>query len=279
MALNERYINPYTDFGFKKLFGTELNKDLLISFLNALFDGKQVITDVRYMNSEHLGIYSGERRAIFDVYCENEQGEKFIVEMQNVYQQFFKDRSVFYSTFPIREQALQGDWNFELKSVYTIGILNFVFPEDEYSKDCLFHEVKLIDTEDKHVFFDKLTFMYIEMPKFNKTENELVTMLDKWLFVLRNLSRLMERPAALQERIFTRLFEQAEIAKFSPEDQRQYEDSIKAYRDINNAINTAKKEAKEEEKIDMANKMKLKGFSIDDIADITGLSPDEIAKL
>ena len=279
MALNERYINPYTDFGFKKLFGTELNKDLLISFLNALFDGKQVITDVRYMNSEHLGIYSGERRAIFDVYCENEQGEKFIVEMQNVYQQFFKDRSVFYSTFPIREQALQGDWNFELKSVYTIGILNFVFPEDEYSKDCLFHEVKLMDTEDKHVFFDKLTFMYIEMPKFNKTESELVTMLDKWLFVLRNLSRLMERPAALQERIFTRLFEQAEIAKFSPEDQRQYEDSIKAYRDINNAINTAKKEAKEEEKIDMANKMKLKGFSIDDIADITGLSPDEIAKL
>ena len=279
MALNERYINPYTDFGFKKLFGTELNKDLLISFLNALFDGKQVITDVRYMNSEHLGIYSGERRAIFDVYCENEQGEKFIVEMQNVYQQFFKDRSVFYSTFPIREQALQGDWNFELKSVYTIGILNFVFPEDEYSKDCLFHEVKLMDTEDKHIFFDKLTFMYIEMPKFNKTENELVTMLDKWLFVLRNLSRLMERPAALQERIFTRLFEQAEIAKFSPEDQRQYEDSIKAYRDINNAINTAKKEAKEEEKIDMANKMKLKGFSIDDIADITGLSPDEIAKL
>lgn len=279
MALNERYINPYTDFGFKKLFGTELNKDLLISFLNALFDGKQVITDVRYMNSEHLGIYSGERRAIFDVYCENEQGEKFIVEMQNVYQQFFKDRSVFYSTFPIREQALQGDWNFELKSVYTIGILNFVFPKDEYSKDCLFHEVKLMDTEDKHVFFDKLTFMYIEMPKFNKTENELVTMLDKWLFVLRNLSRLMERPAALQERIFTRLFEQAEIAKFSPEDQRQYEDSIKAYRDINNAINTAKKEAKEEEKIDMANKMKLKGFAIDDIADITGLSPDEIAKL
>ena len=279
MAIIERYINPYTDFGFKKLFGTELNKDLLISFLNALFDGKQVITDVRYMNSEHLGIYSGERRAIFDVYCENEQGEKFIVEMQNVYQQFFKDRSVFYSTFPIREQALQGDWNFELKSVYTIGILNFVFPEDEYSKDCLFHEVKLMDTEDKHVFFDKLTFMYIEMPKFNKTENELVTMLDKWLFVLRNLSHLMERPAALQERIFTRLFEQAEIAKFSPEDQRQYEDSIKAYRDINNAINTAKKEAKEEEKIDMANKMKLKGFSIDDIADITGLSPDEIAKL
>ena len=275
MAFNERYINPYTDFGFKKLFGTELNKDLLISFLNALFDGKQVIADVRYMNSEHLGTYSGERRAIFDVYCENEQGEKFIVEMQNVYQQFFKDRSVFYSTFPIREQASQGDWNFELKSVYTIGILNFVFPEDEYSEDCLFHEVKLMDTDDKHIFFDKLTFMYLEMPKFNKTEGELVTMLDKWLFVLRNLSRLMERPAALQERIFTRLFELAEIAKFSPEDQRQYEDSIKAYRDINNAINTAKADVKTE----LACKMKSKGYAIEEIAEITGLTPDQIEAL
>ena len=275
MAFNERYINPYTDFGFKKLFGTELNKDLLISFLNALFDGKQVIADVRYMNSEHLGTYSGERRAIFDVYCENEQGEKFIVEMQNVYQQFFKDRSVFYSTFPICEQASQGDWIFELKSVYTIGILNFVFPEDEYSENCLFHEVKLMDTDDKHIFFDKLTFMYLEMPKFNKTEGELVTMLDKWLFVLRNLSHLMERPAALQERIFTRLFEQAEIAKFSPEDQRQYEDSIKAYRDINNAINTAKADVKTE----LACKMKSKGYAIEEIAEITGLTPDQIEAL
>ena len=241
----ERYINPYTDFGFKKLFGSELNKELLISFLNALFDGKQVITDVRFMNGEHLGAYSGERRAIFDVFCENDRGEKFIVEMQNVYQQFFKDRSVFYATFPIREQALRGDWDFELQSVYTIGILNFVFPEDEYSEDCLFHEVKLMDTEDKHVFFDKLTFMYIEMPKFNKKETELVTMLDKWLFVLRNLSRLFERPAALQEKVFTKLFEQAEIARFTPKDQREYEESMKAYREIVNAINTAKKEAKE----------------------------------
>ena len=291
----ERYINPYTDFGFKKLFGSELNKELLISFLNALFDGKQVITDVRYINGEHLGAYSGERRAIFDVFCENDRGEKFIVEMQNVYQQFFKDRSVFYATFPIREQALRGDWDFELQSVYTIGILNFVFPEDEYSEDCLFHEVKLMDTEDKHVFFDKLTFMYIEMPKFNKKETELVTMLDKWLFVLRNLSRLFERPAALQEKVFTKLFEQAEIARFTPKDQREYEESMKAYRDIVNAINTAKKEAKEEgraegreegreegraeERLANARRMKADGMPAELIAKYTGLTLEIVNSL
>jgi predicted transposase/invertase (TIGR01784 family) len=140
-----------------------------------------------------------------------------------------------------------------------------------------------MDTQTKKVFFDKLTYIYLEMPKFNKTEDELETMFDKWLFVLRNLSRLFERPKALQEKIFTKLFEQAEIARFSPEERRGYEDSVKVYRDINNAINTAKAEAKAEGKaeanMDNARKMKAKGFSAEDIADVTGLTIDEIAAL
>ena len=105
----ERYISLLTDFGFKRIFGTKLNKSLLISFLNSLFDGEQVIRDVKYLNSEHVGDVHTERKAIFDVYCENEHGEKFIVEMQNAYQTYFKDRSLYYATFPIREQASKGD--------------------------------------------------------------------------------------------------------------------------------------------------------------------------
>uniref|UniRef100_UPI00342C47C3 PD-(D/E)XK nuclease family transposase n=3 Tax=uncultured Bacteroides sp. TaxID=162156 RepID=UPI00342C47C3 len=102
-GLQERYINPYTDFGFKKLFGTELNKELLISFLNALLQGEQTVKNVTYLNTEHLGTQEIDRRAVFDVYCEGENGEKFLVEMQRGEQQFFKDRSLFYTTFPIRE--------------------------------------------------------------------------------------------------------------------------------------------------------------------------------
>lgn len=288
---SERYINPYTDFGFMKLFGTAMNKDLLMSFLNALLfrnqPEKQVIKDIRYLPTEHFGQF-GNRRAIFDVFCETETGAQFIVEMQNVYQQFYKDRSVFYSTFPIQEQAKMGeDWNFELKEVYTVGILNFEFKEDEYSKDCYHHEVKLMDTADHHVFYDKLTFVYLEMPKFNKTEDELEDMFDKWLFVLKNLSRLFERPKALQERIFDKLFEQAEIARFTPEERRGYEDSVKTYRDINNAIATAEKDAHAEGRaegmaeanLENARRMKAKGFSVDDIVEITGLPTEEIEKL
>ena len=289
--LQERYINPYTDFGFKKLFGTEMNKDLLISFLNSLFSGQEVIRDVQYLNSEHFGDGYLNRKAIFDVYCENEKGEKFIVEMQKAEQDYFKDRSIFYATFPIREQAPRGEWNFQLKSIYTVGILNFVFPDDEYSDECFHHEVKLMDTEDKHVFYDKLTFVYLEMPKFNKGEDELVTMFDKWLFVLRNLSRLLDRPAALQERIFTKLFEQAEIARFTPKERQDYEESIKVYRDLTNVVRTAERKGREAGRAEgreegratglkeVARRMKDKGHSPEAIAELTGLTPADIQSL
>ena len=233
----DRYVNPYTDFGFKMLFGTELNKELLISFVNSLFNGKEVIKDLRYLNTEHLGNTEMDRRAIFDVYCENEKGEKILVEMQRGEQQFFKDRSLYYSTFPIREYGQKGEWNYQLKAVYVIGILNFIF--DDSHDNYFHHEVKLMDTRSKEVFYDKLTFIYLEMPKFNKTEDQLETLFDKWLFVIRNLSRLFERPVALQDRVFNRLFESAEISKFTKEQLDAYEDSLKVYRDWKNTIDTA----------------------------------------
>lgn len=256
--MEERYINPHTDFGFKHLFGSEFNKELLVSFLNALFAGKKEIRDVTYMNSEQLGERIESRRAIFDVYCETTDGEKFIVEMQNVYQEFFKDRTIYYSTFPIREQAKKGEWDFHLNGVYTVGLLNFIFEDKGESASRMQHEVKLMNVDTKEVFYDKLTYIYVEIPKFDKTEEELVTMYDKWMYVLKNLSRLMERPAALQERVFTRLFEQAEIAKFNAIDLKAYENSMNAYRDIVNAINTARKDSFSEGKAEGRKKAERK---------------------
>ena len=291
----ERYVNPYTDFGFKKLFGTEMNKELLISFLNALFKGDPVVTDVSYLPNEQLGAF-GSRRAIFDVFCETEKGEKIIVEMQKTEQAFFKDRSVFYASFPIQQQGKLGaEWDFKLNNVYTVGILNFVFPDDEYDPECFHHEVKLMDTADHHVFYDKLTFIYLEMPKFNKTEDELETLFDKWLFVLKNLSRLYERPKALQERVFERLFKQAEIARFTPEEVLEYEESVKIYRDLKNSMDTsfAKGQAQgmaqgmaqgiaqgeAQAKHTIAKKMKTLGLDNKTIAEATQLTLEEINQL
>ena len=303
----ERYVNPYTDFGFKKLFGTELNKDLLISFLNALFGGEKEITDLTYLNSEQLGDDYVARRAVFDVYCELADGQKLIVEMQGAVEAYFKDRSIYYSTFPIRDQAVKGNWDYRLKDVYTVGILNFVFPNHEYPEDSYIHEVKLKDVEDNHVFYDKLTFFYLEMPKFNKTEEELETMLDKWMFALKNLSRLLERPKALQERIFTRLFEQAEIARFTAQERCEYGESIKNYWDFYSTMKTAldkgyadgredgyadgredgyadgreegRAAGRAEGILNVARNLKQMGLPEDDISAATGLTAEEIVNL
>ena len=270
--LKDRYVNPYTDFGFKKLFGTEINKDLLISFINSLLHGKEVVKDLTYLNTEHLGTGEADRKAVFDVYCENENGEKILVEMQRGVQEYFKDRSLYYATFPIREQGQKGEWNYQLKAVYVIGILNFKF--DKVHDNYYHHEVQLLDVETKEVFF-----------------------------VLRNLSRLMERPKALQERIFTRLFEAAEIARFTKVEYDAYEESLKVYRDWKNTIDTA--ELKGEKKgfkkghkeglekgekigiekgekrkaIETAQRLKDKGVAINIIVECSGLTEEQINAL
>ena len=290
--IEERYISLLTDFGFKRIFGTTPNKDLLINFLNSLFEGFQVIKDVKYLNSEHVGDVYAERKAIFDVYCENENGEKFIVEMQNAYQRYFKDRSLLYSTFPIREQAPKGaEWNFKLEHVYTVALLNFDLKEEAFDQDDINHDVGLLDKKTHKVFNDKLSFKYVEIAKFDKTEDELVTLYDKWLYVLKNLSRLDKRPAALKEKIFSKLFGEAEIAKFTPTELKEYEDSLKAYRDVKNSIDTAlekgreegreegRAEGREQRNIEIAKKMLAAGMDVDTVIKMTDLSKSEIEKL
>ena len=294
-AIEDRYISLLTDFGFKRIFGTAPNKDLLINFLNCLFAGRKVIKDLKYNNSEHVGDIYTERKAIFDVYCESVDGEKFTVEMQNASQKYLKDRTVFYSTYPIREQAPKGDWNFKLDPVYTVALVNYDMNEDAFDQQAISHQVQLCDTATKRVFYDKLEFIYVEVTKFNKTEDELVTLYDKWIYALKNLAKLTDRPAALRDKIFDRLFQVAEIARFTPTELREYEDSLKAYRDIKNSIDSARREGRAEghaeglaeglaeghaeEKKVIARKMKSRGFSATDISEMTGLAEEEIEAL
>ena len=279
----ERYISLLTDFGFKRIFGTDLNKDLLINFLNSLFNGEEVIKDVKYLNSENVGDVFTERKAIFDVYCENEQGEKFIVQMQNAYQTFFKDRSLFYSTFPIREQAQKGsDWNFCLKKVYVVALLNFKMSDEAFDASDTIHTIALMDTKTNKVFNAKLMFKYVEVGRFDKTDEELTSLSDKWMFVLKNLSRLNNRPSSLREKIFSRLFDAAAIARFTPIELREYEDSLKAYRDIKNSLDTAEAKGREEginiANLAIAKRMLSDGMDMELVLKYTGLTEKQIKK-
>jgi predicted transposase/invertase (TIGR01784 family) len=299
-----KFINPFTDFGFKKIFGEEANKDILISFLNELLAQQgQHIHSLIYKKSEKLGISSLDRNVVFDLYCENEHGEKFTVELQKAKQSFFKDRMLYYSSFSIQEQGIKGNWNYELKSVYVIGILDFVI--DEQNKDkIVVSRNQLMDIERRKVFYDKFTFITLQMPNFNKQEHELETNFDKWLYVIKNLHRLSDVPEKIQDKIFQKLFKVAAYSALRKEDRQKYEDSLKYYNDLKNSLDTAFEEGKEEgiqeslQKIEeerrqkeeallkekeamikLAQKMLKYGEPIEDIMKETGLSREEIERL
>lgn len=177
------------------------------------------------------------------MYCENEKGEKFIVELQKTKQKFFKEGTLYYSSMPIREQAEKRDWDFSHKAVYVIAILDFIFDDDKNDPDKYRYDVQLSDIDTHKVFYDKLTFIYLEMPKFNKNLDEIETHFDKWLYVIKNLSLLDRIPNKLREQIFENVFSTAEIATFTKEEVRIYEASRLSHLDLINSMDSVKMEA------------------------------------
>ena len=238
------FINPFTDFGFKKIFGEEPNKDLLIDFLNELLrEHNTTIQDLTYKKTDQLGNSQIDRSVIFDLYCENENGEKFIVEMQKAKQTHFKDRTVFYSTFPIQEQGVKKkDWNYYLKAVFVIGILDFAFNSKNDEDKPIVTHVQLLDKKTGKVFYDKLTYIFVQMENFNKTIDQLETHLDKWLYVLKNLDKFDRIPEKIKDKIFQKVFKIAQYHNMSQEEQMAYKNSLKYYRDLQNSLDTAKEE-------------------------------------
>ena len=290
--MKAKYINPYTDFGFKKIFGEEASKPLLIDFLNALLPQQNQIVALSFKNTEQLGQSETDRKAIYDIYCENETGEKFIVELQKAKQNYFKERTIYYSTFPIREQAEKGEWNYNLKAVYCVGILDFTFDdyENEPEKNEVVHTIKLKNQHGK-TFYEKLTYIYLEMPNFKQTEDKLKTRLDKWLYFIKHLENFQTIPSIFEENVFLQAFEKAELANLAPAERDSYENSLKTYRDLKGVIDTAfdegklegklegRLEGKLEGKLEVAKSAKQMGLSTNDIIKITGLSEDQIERL
>jgi predicted transposase/invertase (TIGR01784 family) len=274
--MKAKYLNPFTDFGFKKIFGEEASKPLLIDFLNALLPQTDKIVDLTFKNNEQLGQTDLDRKAIYDIYCENEKGEKFIVELQKAKQNYFKERTIYYSTFPIREQAEKGEWNYNLKAVYCIGILDFTFDdyETEPEKSEVVHTIKLKNQNGK-TFYDKLTFIYLEMPNFKQSETQLESRLDKWLYFIKHLEDFQTIPTIIADEVFSQAFEKAELAKFGQVELANYENSLKIYRDLRGVIDTAFDEGK----VEVAKKLKELGVDFEIIYKSTGLTKEEIERL
>ena len=249
--IKARYIDPMVDWSFKRLFGSEVNKDILIEFLKVIFPEHE-IEDITYIPAEQLGIMEDDRKAVFDVICRTKEGKDFLVEMQYAPQEHFFERALYYTSFPIMKQGkkaqrdeetgIKKEWNYELDGVYFLGVLNFRYEDD----DLIEHRYMLREATTGKTMTDKLKFVFIEVEKFSKGVDELTTDFDKWLYILKNLSKLLERPAALRDRIFSRLFDVAEYASLDNIDKQNYVKAMTTARDTHNQIEYAKKTGLEE---------------------------------
>ncbi|HMY66645.1 MAG TPA: Rpn family recombination-promoting nuclease/putative transposase [Leptospiraceae bacterium] len=284
-----RYMNPYTDFGFKRLFGVEANKDLLIDFLNQVLPPEHNIENLQFRNPENHSDLPFLRKAIFDIQCRGRNGENIIIEMQKEKIQFFKDRSLFAVTFPIQEQAKKDRWDFKLSHIYLIAVLDFEYDEREEQRK--FERYVQLKDQDGDLFYSKLHFKFLQMPLFTKTESELKTRFDKWCYFLKNLESFNEIPAILNEPIFERAFRTSEVSAMSREEYDIYMESLMSYWESQGMLETARAEAeikgrnegRIEGKIEGKEEVALNGIRLglsdNTIQELTGLSADEIKKL
>ena len=237
-----KFINPFTDWGFKYIFG---KKEFLINFLNSLFEGEHVITDIRYLNNERLPEQIGMRKVIYDIFCETESGEHIIVEMQNRWQEHFQDRALFYMSKSIVSQGVRStEWNYELTAVYGVFFTNFLLDREQTDHFC--RDVMLIDRHTGKVFNRKFRQIYIELPRFLKRKEDCENFFEYWIYNLINMNKMDEISFKDKQEIFSRLEKVASQANLSDEDRVRYEAEWKIYNDYFNTIESAKKRANEE---------------------------------
>ena len=280
-----RFINPFTDVGFKRIFGQEMSKPVLIAFLNSLLSTERTIIDVQFLDKEQVALTSDDRSLIHDIYCETDDGDHIIVEMQNKYQPYFKKRSIYYVSRSIVEQGERGrEWKYDIKSVYLVSFLNFKLSDisDDFRTD-----VALMDMKRRTVFSDKVRLVYLQLPRFTKEADECQDIFERFIYVLKNLDILDRMPWVAQESVFQKLASIAEIASLDKQERRQYDENVRAYRDTAIVMEGQYQEGERKglEKgraegiLATARKMKSDDMSAELISKYTGLSVEEIEAL
>lgn len=276
-----KYINPFTDVGFKRIFGQELSKPLLLDFLNSLFGGEKHIVNLTFLDKEQPALYEEDRSLIYDIYCETNEGEKIIVEMQNKSQPYFKNRSIYYISESIARQGERGSsWNYAIDAVYLIAFLNFI-PLD--FKRQFRTDVVLAEKDTVEQFSDKMRMTFLQLPLFDKEACECENQVERWIFLLKNMETLSRLPWAAQSAVFKKLESIADVGAMSRDERLKYDESLRKYRDTISVFEGVRMEGRLEgqrnEKMENARKMKSYGLALDMIADITGLSVEEVRNL
>jgi predicted transposase/invertase (TIGR01784 family) len=276
-----KFVNPFTDVGFKIIFGQEFSKPQLLDFLNTLLENERNITDLTFLDKEQTAIYDGDRSPIYDILCETDGGEKIIVEMQNREHPNFKERMLYYASEAITRQGEMGSvWTYDIKAVYMIAFANFTLNGFEGR---LRIDVGLTDLQQGNVFTDKMRMICLQMPCFTKDREECDNHFERWIYILKNMEILDRMPWAAQNAVFQRLADIAEVSKLNKEERLEYDHALKRYRDTMNAMTSAEQKGRAEGRLETlkenARRMKADGMPLELIAKYTDLSISEVETL
>lgn len=295
-----RFINPFTDVGFKRIFGQEFSKPLLLDFLNNLLKGERVITDLKFLDKEQPAEFREDRSLIYDIFCETDNGDRIIVEMQNREHPNFADRCLYYASQAISRQGERGTvWNYHINAVYMVAFINFHM---EGLGDQFRYDIGLADMATGKPFSGKERFIFLQLPCFKKEADECENDFERWIYVLKNMETFNRMPWAAKNSVFRKLAEVAEVSNLSKEDRIKYDAALRHYRDTLNAMQGAEakghakgleeglakgleeglakgREEGEKQRKGIAKKLMSLGCSYKMVMEATGLSEEELRSL
>ena len=273
-----KFIDPRTDFAFKKIFGNEHAKDVLISFLNAVLqlDEAHAIVSVTLLDPYEAPKTKYQQNSFLDVKCVDARGVTFVVEMQVAYVAGFEKRVIYNASKAYANQLLKGEAYPKLNQVISINILDFVLFDDfPHYLSCHERREKISGNS----YLDEIRYYFIELPKFAKTEAELKDYIEKWVYFIKHARDLETIPEVLDEPVFQHAFELANRANMTPKELKAYDDSMTVMLDERGRIEGALEIGSQLKAREVALAMRKKNMPSSLIAELTGLAVKEVEAL
>ena len=283
-----KFINPFTDVGFKRIFGSEDSKSVLISLLNTVIGDENRIVSIEYTDKEQAPKSPEGKTVIYDIYCKTADGRRIIVEMQSERQHNFKKRTLYYVARSISRQIIRGENDYEYDAVYLVSLLNFT---DRSISEDIRTEVRLMDVKAKRAFMNEMRLIYVQLPLMRKTEEECENDFDYWIYILNNMETLDKMPFTDKNPAFVELIDLATYQNMSEDEQVAYDRSLKRMWDYDNMLRGEREYARAEGeargeakglakgKASVAKNLKDLGVAVDVIIQASGLTKDQINAL
>lgn len=279
MSYKFKYADLLNDEVFKLVFGRESTKDVMIEFLNQVILDRKIL-DLEFIDKEMHPIERDAKGTVYDMFCKTDDGSRIIVEVQRRKQPFYPERALYYSTFQIQRQVEAGAEYYDFLPVYVVSILDFVMGDDPQS-NVVRTAYRLYEDNSHKLLTDRVTFIFIELPKFKKTVEELDgNILEGMYFCFKNMPELESRPEVLDHHVFTKIFDVTELYNMDQETRDKVLDNMTTERDLKNQMIYAREEGREEGRVEGREEGREEGIAlaIKNMAD-SGLDAEQIAEI